>query len=183
MPKAEDYSLRPMEKKDLKKVFEWRNSERIRANMYTDHNISWVEHEKWFSSVAGGTGSEYHILEYLAAPIGFLSIVQIDKNNGKCSWGFYIGDKDAPRGAGSILLYLSLDLIFEKLKIRKLCSEVFAFNMASINLHKKFGFREEGHYIEHVLKNGIYEDVVALAHFAKQFEETKSELEKLAYWD
>lgn len=181
MPRREDFRIRSLEERDLEKVLEWRNSERIRANMYTDQFISSQEHREWFARVSKDTNSEYHIFEYSGNPIGLFYVVQIDRNNTKCFWGFYIGEEDVPSGAGSVLEYFALDYIFKQLGIRKLCCEVFAFNTSVIKLHKKFGFKEEGHYLKHVLKNDIYEDVIALALFKEDLEAVRPAIEKLIF--
>jgi len=49
--RIEECGLRPIEEGDLATVLEWRNSERIRANMYTDHLISREEHRAGFAKV------------------------------------------------------------------------------------------------------------------------------------
>lgn len=40
----EEYSVRPLEEKDLRLVLDWRNSERVHSKMLTDHKITWEEH-------------------------------------------------------------------------------------------------------------------------------------------
>ena len=40
MPKPKDYQLRIMSESDLEMVLDWRNSDRVRQNMYTDCLIS-----------------------------------------------------------------------------------------------------------------------------------------------
>lgn len=173
-----DFKIRRLEERDLKLVLDWRNQLHIRENMYTDHIISWEEHVAWFHRVELHKNSEYFILEIKEIPAGFLSIVDIDKKNGKCYWGFYIGDISAPRGSGSIFEFLALNYIFNELHIRKLYCEVFAFNEKVIKLHKKFGFKQEGLFREHILKNNKYEDVVSLALFRNEYVETFPSIEK-----
>ena len=44
MLRRDDCQLRPVLESDLGLIRQWRNSERIRANMFTDHIISSEEH-------------------------------------------------------------------------------------------------------------------------------------------
>lgn len=180
MPKREDFRLRPLEEADLGKVLEWRNSERVRANMYTDHIISMEEHRTWFERNKQNKDVANMIYEYKEQPIGVVNVTNIDKCNNKCYWGFYLREVDVPSGS-TIMGYLALSYIFEVLDIRKLCAEVFAFNIPSIKFHKKLGFVEEGRFVKHVFKNNTYEDVIAMALFNEDWMKIKSKLEKLCF--
>jgi RimJ/RimL family protein N-acetyltransferase len=71
--------------------------------------------------------------------------------------------------------FFALDYAFLILKIRKLCCEVFTFNGGVIKLHEKFGFIQEGRFIEHYLKNGKYEDIVCLAKFGASWVEERGD--------
>lgn len=165
MSMREDFSLRPVEAKDLEKILEWRNSDRIRNYMYTDHLISIEEHQAWFLRLKDDLSSLYFIFEIQAKPFGLVYFTDIDKKNKKSNWGFYLGEPDAPRGSGVAMGVLGLECAFTQLNLRKLCGEAFVFNDASIRFHKKLGFVEEGRFSKHVLKNGVYEDVVTFALF------------------
>ena len=46
--KIGDYSICPIEERDLELLLNWRNSERIHSLMLTDHKITWEEHCNWF---------------------------------------------------------------------------------------------------------------------------------------
>lgn len=181
MPKREDYRLRRLEESDLEQVLEWRNSERIRVNMYTDHIITMDEHRLWFEKINKDESAVYRILEFQGFPIGVVNATQIDKHNRKCFWAFYLGSTKIPLGSGAIMEFLFLEYIFNELGIRKLCCEVFAFNLSTIKLHKKFGFREEGCLKQHILKNNQYEDVICMALFNQEWIIVKPQLEKLCF--
>ncbi|KKM12351.1 hypothetical protein SY88_04170 [Clostridiales bacterium PH28_bin88] len=179
MPRREDYRLREMEDADLEKVLEWRNSDRIRAVMYTDQVITMEEHRGWFERVRQEQNAIYKIFEYQERPVGVVNVVRLDKRNNKCSWGFYLGEVDIPQGTGLVMGYLALEYIFEGLGIRKLCAEALAFNTPSIRFHQQLGFAEEGRLIKHVMKNGHYEDVIAMALFNEDWMKLKSRLARL----
>jgi UDP-4-amino-4,6-dideoxy-N-acetyl-beta-L-altrosamine N-acetyltransferase len=154
-----DYQLRPIEEKDLKIVLEWRNSDRIRANMFTDSIITIDQHLTWYEKIKLSNSTVCLVFTYKGQPSGLVSFTDIDFDNNTCSWGFYLGKEDPPPGSGSIMGFLGLKFAFEKLDIHSVHGEVFAFNIPSIKFHKKLGFVEESRLLEHALKNGKYEDV------------------------
>lgn len=181
MPNREDYQLRKLEKSDLEMVLNWRNSERIRSNMYTDHVINLDEHLTWYERIKDDKTCIYLICEYQHKPIGLIYFTEIDKNNSKCYWGFYLGELEIPLGSGSVLGFLSMEYIYEIIAIRKVCSEVLAFNEKSLNLHKKLLFQEEGIFRKHIYKNNEYQDVICLALFKDIWLENKDKLAKIVF--
>lgn len=176
------FELRLLAENDLPKVLEWRNSERVRANMYTDHVISPEEHRRWFEKQRGQPANEkYLIFASRDRPLGFVSLTRFNPVSETCYWAFYLGETDVPRGTGAIMEFMAIDYAFRELSVRKLCCEVFVFNAAVIKLHHKFGFVEEGRFAEHVLKNGNYEDIVSLALFQREWSRLRPTLYKLCF--
>ncbi|RKX24441.1 MAG: UDP-4-amino-4,6-dideoxy-N-acetyl-beta-L-altrosamine N-acetyltransferase [Candidatus Zixiibacteriota bacterium] len=176
MLRREDYQLRPMREDDLEIVLQWRNSERIRSASYTDHIISMEEHRAWFRRVSEDERYLQFVFEYLGRPVGVVNISDINKADNRCVWGFYIGAEDIPRGCGSAMGFFALEHLFENLGFRKVVGEALTSNEGSVRYHERLGFIREGILVEHVLKNGKYEDVMTLGHFEKKWREIKSEL-------
>ncbi|HEY9857801.1 MAG TPA: UDP-4-amino-4,6-dideoxy-N-acetyl-beta-L-altrosamine N-acetyltransferase [Stenomitos sp.] len=163
---SERYLLRPMADSDLERVLAWRNSERIRTCMFTDQPIALEAHRAWWDRAKSNPQAEHLVFERDGLPLGVVNVTQIDRHHGRCSWGFYIGEAEAPRGSGTVMGILALDHIFHRLGVRKLCAEVLGSNAASLGYHLKLGFKQEGRLVRHVLKGDRYEDVVLFAHFA-----------------
>lgn len=181
MSQDHEYRLRLMTEDDLETVLGWRNQPWIRANMYTDHLISLEEHRAWFSRAKVDPSVVHLICEGNSKPIGCVNFVQIDSKNQKAFWGFYLGEENGPKGRGSAMEFLALEYAFGPLNLRKLCAEVFAFNEKVLKMHGKFGFQQEGNYRQHVLKNGQYEDVVAIALFKDDWVLLRDKLEKICF--
>ncbi|MBD1835587.1 UDP-4-amino-4,6-dideoxy-N-acetyl-beta-L-altrosamine N-acetyltransferase [Cyanobacteria bacterium FACHB-472] len=179
MPLREDCRLRPIAESDLEKVLAWRNSERIRANMFTDHIIALDEHQAWFKRIQQESPVECQIFEFKTSAVGVVNITQIDKINQKCYWGFYLGEVNLPRGTGSAMGYLALEHIFDNLNMHKVCSEIFTFNQESLKFHKRFGFVEEGYFKKHIFKNQQYENIVFMALLKDEWLKIKAGLEQL----
>lgn len=176
MPKISDYCLRSMNDNDKDRILSWRNTERIRENMYSDHVISEQEHSDWFNRALRDETSRYLIFEVNQRPVGFVSFTNISKTHNRCMWAFYLGEIDVPRGTGSSMEYFALQYVFEELQIRKLNCEVFSFNSSVVKMHEKFGFIKEGNFIAHYLKNNKYEDIICLAIFNDTWKREKETL-------
>lgn len=160
-----NFSIRALESDDKNRILQWRNSERVRCNMYSDHLISESEHDAWFSRALVDSSARYLIFLYKNNPVGFISFTAINHFNERCYWAFYLGETDTPTGIGSIMEFFALEYAFLTLNMRKLSCEVFEFNRSVVKLHEKFGFIHEGKLLAHYLKNGKYEDITCLAKF------------------
>lgn len=161
----EDCSLRPLAEVDLGLVLEWRNTDRIRSCMFNNHMISWEEHLNWYRKISSQTSSVHLIFEYKQEPVGTVNVTNIDHDNKRCYWGFYVGKHNTPAGTGLVLGFMGLDYIFDRLSLHKTCSEVFLFNLPSVKYHAKLGFKQEGLFREHIWRDGKFEDVACLALF------------------
>ena len=65
-----NYTLRPLEEKDLPIILEWRNSEKVHSKMLTDHKITWEEHYSWYQRMKGQPIKRNLVFEYNETPIG-----------------------------------------------------------------------------------------------------------------
>lgn len=170
------YSLRPVQERDLDLLLAWRNSDRIRAVMYTDHIISMDEHKRWFQALAKGNAAHALIFEKDGRPLGTVNITRINNSDRSCHWGFYLGEADAPRGSGFTMGYLGLSYIFGTLELDRVTGEAFSFNQASIRFHGKLGFQRERGADRRVLKNGIQVEVFTFSLVRERWEKIEEGL-------
>ena len=164
--------LRDIIEEDLPQLLRWRNEERIRHVMYTDHIITPEEHQRWFDGIsadAEGKRSRHWLFEYQGMPLGQVNVTDIIERHKRCCWGFFIGKKDAPRGSGMAMGILAIDRIFTELELNKVCGEALAFNEASIRYHKSLGFQEEGRFRQHIQKKEEFYDVVCFGLLRKEW--------------
>lgn len=152
--------LRPIQESDLKTVFDWRNSERIRSVSYRDHEITWEEHLRWFDSLENNEERKTFVFETGGRPVGTVNFVDIDSKNKRCRWGFYLGEEDLKKGTGTQMGIHALDYAFSDLYLEKVCAETFDFNESSIAYHLKLGFLREGLLKKHQFKNGELKDLI-----------------------
>lgn len=176
-----DYLLRPVVESDLDLMLLWRNSERIRACMYSDHLISVEEHRAWYQKVSREEFPSVLIFEYRGRPVGVKSFSQIDRHNSRCFWGFYLGEAEIPRGSGSVMGYLAQKYIFSVHNFHKLCAEAFAYNEPSLRYHRRLGFKEEGHFAQHIKKSGCYHDIVCFGILREDWLKQRDDLEQKVF--
>ena len=84
-------------------------------------------------------------------------------------------------GIGGKVEYNILSYVFDTLKYHKLCCEVLGFNEVVIKMHKKFGFKEEGIFKEHIYKNNQFHHVYRLAIFRKDWLALRDALKERVY--
>jgi UDP-4-amino-4,6-dideoxy-N-acetyl-beta-L-altrosamine N-acetyltransferase len=157
----------------------WRNLPEVHKYMFTDHQISPDEHDRWFRTVVNSPHNRYWIVVYDNEDIGLANIYDVDERNKRCYWGRYIAAPDLRgKGIGTYVEYWMLQYVFDMLQMNKLCTQVLAFNEVVLKMHKRFGFHQEGLLREHIFKGGQPYDVVALAMLRNEWEEKKSELKE-----
>jgi len=169
-----DYSIRPVAWTDKQILLGWRNMESVRKFMYTDHVISVNEHEIWFAKMMASSTDQYLIFLYKEQPIGTISFTQINIQHKRCSWAFYLGERNAPRGCGSVMEYLAIEFAFSNIGITKLHCEVLSLNSTVISLHKKFGFTQEGCLRRHYFKGTHFEDVIMLSLLSDEWQKLRA---------
>ena len=158
-----DYSLRKLEHEDRLNILSWRKQDHVKEVMFTDHEITAAEHEKWFHRALNDQQACHLILERVGVPIAYTNFTSIDRRNGKCYWGYYLTSQNHFRGSGSVMAWFSLDWCFRVLGMRKLLCESFAFNRKAISLYRKFGFTQEAFLRKHIVKDGLPHDVIGFS--------------------
>lgn len=171
--------LRPVEAEDKARLREWRNLPEIRKYMYADHEISVDEHERWFNSIRQDPSRRYWIIVSDAEDVGLVNLYAMDAENRRCSWAFYLASPSVRgKGVGSYVEWTVLNHVFDDLAYNRLYCEVLVTNPAVVSMHEKFGFKREGLFREHVLKNGEPVDVVSLAILKNEWLELRPEMER-----
>ena len=175
----DDVNFVPIKKEDLELIRIWRNSPEVGKYMYTEDKISTEQQILWFEKINKEETSRYWIIEYQKRKLGLVSLTNIDFRNGKCFWGFYLGDSSVRgKGIGVKIEFKLIEYVFEELKLNKLYGEVFSFNEKVIQMHEKFGFRREGYFRQHIKKSDRFWDVVSIGLLKTEWDQIKSSLRK-----
>ena len=164
---------------DLEKVREMRNHPDIRKYMYTDHVISAEEHAQWLQSLREGAPAQYFVVYKAGIPVGVVYLTGISARHRSADWGFYLDPARQGGSTGVLIEYALLEYAFNKLKLEKLNAEVLSTNPAVVQLHRKFGFKDEGIRRANILKGGQRIDVYLLGITPLEWAESRGRFEKL----
>jgi UDP-4-amino-4,6-dideoxy-N-acetyl-beta-L-altrosamine N-acetyltransferase len=156
---------------DLEIIFSWRNHPEISRNMLSQHSISLDEHKQWFERASQSPSKQLLVYEQGGTPMGFVSFKGVAPE-GAADWGFYAAP-NAPKGTGFKLGRAALNYGFNVFRLHKVCGQVVASNDASMQLHLKLGFRQEGVLREQHKAGAVY---VSLICFGLLHDEWLSQL-------
>lgn len=173
-------SLRDIREKDEEMIREWRNRPEVAKYMFTDHEISKEEHQRWFQHILSQDSCRYWIIVEAETDVGLACVTNLDPVHRSASWAFYIASPEfRGRGIGYMVEYYLLKYVFENLAYNRLCCEVLVTNEAALRLHKRFGFHEERLLKGHVIKAGQPTDVVTLAMSREEWTSGKLRIEEM----
>ena len=159
----DDMTLYAVEKGDADLILHWRNRPHVHRHMYSDHTITKEEHHAWIETITSDDDStDYFIAYYRDTPVGLCGLYQIESQNRRCKWGFYIGDETAPKGCGRMMLSQLADVAFFDHPMRTVFSEIIQGNMASIKVHQALGFTLGDIMPQYVVKEGESKDVIIM---------------------
>lgn len=150
--------LRLMTQSDLELVLSWRNHPDIRRFMYKQHEITSLEHFRWFESCQANAGRSLLIFEHDSVPTGFVNITQSTLGH-IADWGFYLSP-DAMRGSGTLLGEAALKYAFQTLGLHKVCGQALAYNERSIRFHLRLGFTREGELRDQHFEGKQYHSII-----------------------
>ena len=98
----------------------------------------------------------------------------VDKNAGVFSYGITIGAGFQRCGYATEALILSLRYMFGELRFQKCDVEIYAYNTASLKLHEKLGFVDEGRRRRRQFFAGGYHDLVLMGMTVEEYAATHS---------
>jgi UDP-4-amino-4,6-dideoxy-N-acetyl-beta-L-altrosamine N-acetyltransferase len=128
--------------------------------MITNHEITRVEHDAWFTSMLADPSRRYWVIECDGEPVGVVHLADLSTDDASASWGIYIGEPDATgRGVGAGAVLLSLDAAFGPMGLERVTCEVIDANHAARRLYDRMGFRAASQPTSHTRATG---DVVTL---------------------
>ena len=170
--------LRRVAPADSARLLAWRNSPEVAAYMYTDHQISPAEHDRWFDGMAGDATRAYWVIELDAEPVGLVNLYAIDRTHRRCAWAYYLAEPSTRgKGVGAYVELVMLDHVFGPMGLNKLWCEVLVENEAVWKLHESFGFVREALFRDHVRKAGRFQDVVGLGMLRADWEAARPRIE------
>lgn len=147
-----------MKASDLERVLAWRNHPDVRCYMFTQQEIPWEEHVRWFDRSRNDPSKRLLIVEQREVALGFVHFSDVTPG-GIANWGFYTVP-GAQKGAGKKIGATALNFAFQEFELSKVCGQALEYNEASIRLHKALGFQQEGVLRNQQRIDGAYFDLI-----------------------
>lgn len=154
-------NFRKIREADLEMIMNWRMKPEITKFMNTDPKLTLEGQKKWLKHITKDESVRNWVIEVDDIPVGVLNLMDIDWQNKRCSWGYYVAEKSMRSLKLAMAIEWNLyDYVFEKMGLNKLTNEVLAFNKEVVTIHKMCGSDVVGILKQHIYKNGSYIDVV-----------------------
>lgn len=151
-------TVRKMRESDLSSVLTWRNDTTVRRFMLTQHQITEREHRAWFDRAYADSSYALLIMVKHDKPLGCVTFSGAQAQS-TADWSFYTNPLSPP-GTGKRICTLALQYAFEELCVHKVTGRVLDFNHASIRIHQRLGFIQEGTLRKHFLVDKTYCDLL-----------------------
>ncbi|MBR0168704.1 MAG: UDP-4-amino-4,6-dideoxy-N-acetyl-beta-L-altrosamine N-acetyltransferase [Synergistaceae bacterium] len=160
MSDAMNVEMTRVREDDLDMIMDWRMRPYITRYMNTDPVLTREGQRKWFQHIQNSEDQIHWVIRLDGKPIGLINVVEIDRVNSRCSWGYYIAEKEYRSLQLAMFLEWSLyDYVFDVLKLHKLCNETWTENAQVVKLHIMCGSTQDGIMRQHIYKNGVFHDV------------------------
>ncbi|MEU2671144.1 GNAT family protein [Streptomyces sp. NPDC007164] len=101
--------------------------------------------------------------------VGALGSYHADARSGWFEYGITIGAEFRRNGYAAEAVLLLLRYMFAERRFHKCQARIFAHNAASLALHRRLGFVEEGRLRDHVFMAGRHHDLVLMGVIADEF--------------
>lgn len=170
--------LTKIEDSDLENLMVWRMLPEVSKYMFTEPKLTMEMQIRWFNVIKTDPTCKHWIIELGNKKIGTVNLTNIDYQNKRCSWGYYIANPSLRgRGLGKLFEYNIFDFVFMELELNKLISEVLVFNERVLKLKEKCGSHIEGVLRQHIKKGDIYHDVVVMSILREEWLERRKTLD------
>lgn len=165
--------LRAFELDDYKTSIVWRNDSEI-WNMLGGHKyfVSEAYEKKWVEdAIFNAKDIKLAIcLNESNLYIGNVYLTDIDMINRSCESHILIGNKKYwGQGYAKEALEKLLKFAFNERGMNRITAYILETNTASIKMHKKIGYQQEGVMRDAVLKNGLFHNIIILSILNSEF--------------
>ncbi|WP_333773484.1 GNAT family N-acetyltransferase [Streptomyces sp. IBSBF 3136] len=103
------------------------------------------------------------------ATVGAVGSHLADSRAGWFEYGVTIGADHRRKGYAGEAILLLLRFMFAERRYHRCQARIFAHNEASLSLHRRLGFTEEGRLRDHVFLDGRHRDLVIVGMLADEF--------------
>lgn len=143
-----------------------RNVDMLHFPQSPEKQVQWLEAEqrnrmgdgfRWVAETAEGE------------LVGTINTFACHKRYGTFKYGISLLPEHRSKGYGAEMITTVLRFFFHELNYHKATPHVYSFNAASIRLHEKLGFVQEGRLRDMIYTNGEYHDEIHYGMTADEF--------------
>jgi RimJ/RimL family protein N-acetyltransferase len=103
--------------------------------------------------------------------VGGINVNEVDQTNGTFAYGVGLHSEHKGNGYAAEAVLLVLRFMFDERRFQKCEARVYDYNSASISLHRKLGFVEEGRLRRHLFLGGEHRDELIFGMTVEEFHE------------
>lgn len=166
--------LRAMEARDWEAFRDLdQDTEVARASYWIPIPRSVAGYQRWAEEKAaqGPDGDNFFwVVETLDGQVvGSVNVMHCNPRMGTFSYGLGLNSRYHRQGYATEAVKLVLAYYFREMRYQKCTVYVYAWNEASIGLHRKLGFTQEGRLRRMIFTNGAYHDELVFGMTAEEF--------------
>jgi RimJ/RimL family protein N-acetyltransferase len=176
--RGERVRLRVIEPGDWETYFAWNGDDERARNLLwfiplpqsQEAVRRWAEQE----SLRRPEGDNFRfVIDHAGEVVGDLTTHRCNARIGKLSYGLNIRREHRRKGFASDAIRTVLRYYFRELRYQKVTVAVYSDNEASIRLHEKLGFQQEGRLRRTVFTDGRFFDELLFGLTVEEFEATQ----------
>lgn len=131
---------------EKEKILIQRNTDNVRRWMINNSHINKKEHDIFINSLKSNFQKSYWLVYRNKLPIGSFNLTNINKQTNEAVAGYYVFQGYHGKGWGVEFEFYVLDMIFNKLKMKKINVFVKNNNIASLKIQTMFNFQRVRKY-------------------------------------
>jgi len=172
--------LRPIQKQDAAAVFDYR------CDALTNQYQSWIPEtvddvddfiKNRVCPLANCPGTWHQLViekKDDSIILGDIGIHFVDQESQQVELGITLGKKYQGKGFATEAMSAVIDFLFTELNKHRITTSIDPQNTNSVNLVRRLGFRQEAHFREGILMNGIWVDDLVFALLRNEWMENQS---------
>lgn len=169
-------SLKRLTRNELELLMNWRMSDEVNRYLITSPKLTMEGQYKWFEKIKDDRTQIWWIIWVDDNPVGCMYLTNIDYDNLRCYGpGWFIIEKKHLNLKQTVALHRNCcDFVFNVLRLNRLYGDVMAENERVVQLVKLCGFEIEGKLKQHVIKDGVFHDMILVGLTKEQVENKKA---------
>lgn len=163
--------LRPIYKDDAIVLMELNNNKLISDYVVGNpQNVSFDQQMAWMERLEHEKNTVRWMIDFDDQTVGTVILSSIDHSNATGNMNIKLLPQFHGRGIAKKALSVACDIAFDELNMFCLTANILSYNVASLMLFQKIGFRQDGVLRSRVIKNGKRCDLITLSFLKSERE-------------